>query len=307
MSSYNIITKNEIEFFLSSQKIRYNIVAKDFVVGFPVSISNYNNAGLSFYSGNDYSYIKDFKDTKKGLIICSNKLSDIKVGPFLLVDDPKYIFVLIASLFQKKEKAVIDKTSILSKKAIIGINVSIGCNTVIGDDVIIEDNVIIGNNCVIENSIIKKNTIIMHSSLIGSSGLGSIFNKNGNQIPFPHFGKVEIFDNCILGNNTIINRGSLSNTIIKKNTHISANCFIAHNCIIGENVFMAPYVKIAGSSVIGDNCFIGMDVNIKDNITIESNNTIGMGVSITKSIVDVNGTFIENKNLKRINKLFNLK
>ena len=104
---------------------------------------------------------------------------------------------------------------------LIGKNVNFGKNSLIGSNSIIESNVVMDKNCVIgsevviKNSIIGDNVVIQDGCKIGQKGFGFIPIK-GQNIKFPHIGKVQIKDFVEIASNCTIDRGSIDDTKLEK-------------------------------------------------------------------------------------------
>ena len=174
---------------------------------------------------------------------------------------------------------------------LIGKNVKIGKNSMIGSNSIIEQNVKIGENCVIgssviiKNSVIGNNVVIQDNCKIGQKGFGFI-PIDGENIKFPHIGKVCLSDNVEIASGCTIDRGSIDDTIIGKNTYLDNQVHVAHNVKIGANCMIAGQVGFAGSSKIGNNVSIGGQAGISGHLKIGNNVKIGGGSGVVKDIGD---------------------
>ena len=174
---------------------------------------------------------------------------------------------------------------------LIGKNVKIGKNSLIGSNSIIESNVVMGKNCTIgsevtiKNSIIGDNVVIQDGCKIGQKGFGFIPIK-GQNIKFPHIGKVQIKDFVEIASNCTIDRGSIDDTIIGKNTYLDNQVHIAHNVQIGSDCMIAGQVGFAGSSRIGNNVSIGGQAGVSGHLKIGNNVKIGGGSGVVKDIED---------------------
>ena len=271
-----ILEENRIEFDLRTSPMC--------PLEFPVNINDFSKNGMTFYVGNDPDKIVPWKRTSHGLIICNKDLSDfVEEGPFLFVEKARRAFALCSYLFIKPTTYNIHSTAIIDPRAKIAKNVSIGPYCVIGDSVI-GNNTVIGSHCVLkDNVIVGENVNIFSNVSLGEPGLGSVLNGEGNNILFPHFDKLIIEDNVVVGSGTFIDKGSLMPTTIKRGVHISKCCSIGHNCIIGENTYLSHSVHIGGSAIIGERCWLAIGVCIKDSITITNEVSIGMNATVTRS------------------------
>ena len=190
-----------------------------------------------------------------------------------------------------KPKKNLYKNVIFGNNVLIGKNVKIGRNCEIGSNSIIQKNVIIGEKSVIgygsiiRNSIIGKNVVIQDNCKIGQKGFGFVPLK-GNNLKFPHIGKVVIKDNVEIASGCTIDRGSVDDTIIGENTYLDNQVHIAHNVQIGSNCMIAGQVGFAGSSHIGDNVQIGGQAGVSGHLKIGNNVKIGGGSGVVKNIED---------------------
>ena len=174
---------------------------------------------------------------------------------------------------------------------LIGNKVKIGKKCYIGSNSIIESGTIIGNNCIIGSNVtlkcteIKNNVVIQDGCKIGLKGFGFI-PIPGNNLKFPHIGRVIIMDNVEMGASCTIDRGSVDNTIIGQNTYLDNQVHIAHNVKLGKNCMIAGQVGFAGSSTIGNNVSIGGQAGVSGHLKIGNNVKIGGGSGVIKDIED---------------------
>ena len=226
------------------------------------------------------------KETEK--IIVKNVLFELskalkKIYPSADIDFPDNTLKLSNKLKYKDVK--------FGNNVLIGKNVKIGKNTTIGPNTIIESNVILGKDCVIgsntvlKNTIIGNNVVIQDGCKIGVKGFGFIPVK-GNNIKFPHIGRVIISDNVEIASGCTIDRGSVDDTEIGKNSYLDNQVHVAHNVKIGSDCMIAGQVGFAGSSTIGNNVSIGGQAGISGHLTIGNNVKIGGGSGVVKDIED---------------------
>ncbi len=191
----------------------------------------------------------------------------------------------------KKPNNKLFKNVIFGNNVLVGGNVKIGKNSVIGSNSIIESNVKIGNNCtigyntILRKSIIGNNVVIQDNCKIGQKGFGFIPHK-GENIKFPHIGKVIIKDNVEIASSCTIDRGSVDDTIIGNNTYLDNQVHVAHNVQIGSNCMIAGQVGFAGSSKIGNNVQIGGQAGVSGHLKIGDNVKIGGGSGVVKDVGD---------------------
>lgn len=268
----------------------------------------YNGQGLAFYKGNDVNKVLMWKDSLKGLIITSLKFKEkLKSGPFLLVENPQLAFIYAVSLIRKAPKASIHPTVIIDPEAELGSNISIGAYTVIGKCKI-GSNSKLGTHVTISDNVeIGTNFVAMNACIIGEATLGSQIDYDGNNISFPHLGKLIIGNDVVMGPNVIVNRGALSDTIIGNNTHLATNSYVAHNAVLGYNVYISPFALIAASVKIGDRSYIGFGAMLAAGIQIEEGVSVGLGAIVTKSCLQKNATLAADTKVRNLGNLFSMK
>ena len=127
--------------------------------------------------------------------------------------------------------------------------------------------------------------VLQDGCKIGQKGFGFI-PVNGNNIKFPHIGRVILEDNVEIGSNCTIDRGSVDDTCIGKNTYLDNQVHMAHNVKIGSNCMIAGQVGFAGSSKIGNHVSIGGQAGISGHLIIGNNVKIGGGSGVVKDIED---------------------
>jgi len=295
--------------FLKGEKIAHEFMGDDCsVLNKVVGWSAFEGEGLTFYSGKNPDELKPWKNEKNGLIITSSSFQqDMKNGPFVFVDAPKVVFMMLANLMVPVAKSRIHPTAIIHTEAKIGKDFSIGAYSVIGK-VSIGDNCKIGNHVSIQdNTLIGNNVKILSGCMIGEPGLGSEVGMSEQQITFPHFAGVEIQDNVVIGTNTVINCGAMEDTIIGENTHISSNCLVAHNCELGKGVYLAACASIAGSVKIGARSYIGFGACIKEGVVLGEEITVGIQITVQKNYTKQGITLINASIPKEIGSIFTLK
>ncbi len=281
----NNISVLEIKQVLHENNLDYILTANmDTVLPYPVAWSEFKGEGLTFCIDLDKNKFLSFQDSNNSLIIISKKLRDaIKQGPFLFVDDPKHAFILTARLFQPKLTIGIHPSAIIDPNAKIGRNVCIGPLCSIGAAKI-GDNVQLGANVTISEHVrIDDRVTIMSGAHLGDPGVNRTIAADGKPIGFPHFDKLIINEDVVIGSGTVLMQGILNPTVIGKGCAISSNCVIGHNARLGKYVYMSIGVLVGGHVTIGDNSFIGLGACLKDNINIAERVTVGMNTTVTRS------------------------
>lgn len=227
----------------------------------------------------------------KASVIIIPKDSDVKKKDaggrvFVLVDDPKKIFIKIADWCfpTNKKKGEIHKSSVIDPDATIDPSVYIGPHCVIGKCNIDTGTIIYANVVINEGVSIGKKVIINPGCVIGFDGFGYYKDEDGALKNFPHYGSVIIEDDAEIGSNTSIDRGTLGNTIIKKGAKIDNLVHIAHNVVVGENSMVIAHSMIGGSTKIGKNVWIAPNAAVIDGIKIGDNSLIGLGAVVIRDV-----------------------
>ena len=248
-------------------------------------------------------YKEDINKTKAIICITSKKLekflperlNKIVVGNVLyeLARVTKLLYpfsdIDYPDLSLDKPKKTSFKGVRFGNNVLVGKNVKIGKNSIIGSNSIIQSKVSIGKNCIIgsgvilKNSIIGNNVVIQDNCKIGQKGFGFIPVK-GQNIKFPHIGKVIIKDKVEIASGCTIDRGSIDDSVIGENTYLDNQVHVAHNVKIGSNCMIAGQVGFAGSTKIGDNVSIGGQAGISGHLKIGDNVKIGGGSGVVKDI-----------------------
>ena len=300
MSKNIFFKKKNIKFNKLFPKINLNnnFVIKDIK---PLHIANKND--LSFFDSLKYKEIASI--TKASACITNKKVQNfLPAGTIKIIVDN--VILELAMILKKiypnadidyndqtlkKPNNKLFKNVIFGNNVLVGGNVKIGKNSVIGSNSIIESNVKIGNNCtigyntILRKSIIGNNVVIQDNCKIGQKGFGFIPHK-GENIKFPHIGKVIIKDNVEIASSCTIDRGSVDDTIIGNNTYLDNQVHVAHNVQIGSNCMIAGQVGFAGSSKIGNNVQIGGQAGVSGHLKIGDNVKIGGGSGVVKDVGD---------------------
>jgi len=220
-------------------------------------------------------------------LVSNSEVSDkAKLANVIQVADPKVTIVLIANLFkpyfsQNKSsispratvhpQANIGRNVIIMDNAVLG-NCSIGDYTVIHPNVVIYDGVEIGAYCEIDAN-----------TTLGAEGMGERMFDGGRILKFPHFSRLVIKDNVLIGPNVTISRGVLTPTIIESCCKINALAHIAHNVYIGERTALSMGAMVCGSARIGRDCWLAPNSTIRNKVAIADSITVGMGAVVAKS------------------------
>lgn len=279
----DVLQRNNITFTCrSSQAVRLDR---------PVDWKTFGGEGLAYYVGDNVDELIKWEAADDCLILCNSKhMAALPAGPYVFVENPRLCFILVARLFKPPRDAQIHPTAVISHEAIIGNNVSVGPFTVIGAAKIGDNSQIGALVSITDHVEMGGNVIIMSGALIGDPCPGSVYDNSGALQLFPHFERVYIGDNVVIGPGTKICRGALTPTKIANGTHIAANCMIGHNCYIGEDVYLAPSVTLSGRVEIGDNSYLGVGCSIKEGVRLARSTTVGMNAAVMRSITLENMT-----------------
>jgi UDP-3-O-[3-hydroxymyristoyl] glucosamine N-acyltransferase len=254
-------------------------------------INEANDRSLVWIKGKKENKQELVNNTAAKFIICDNSLI---ISPelaarkcFIIVEDPKLIFLRIAEhFFGRKKKYGIHPSAIIDPEAEISSICYIGPFTYIGKSKV-GDNTIIDGNCFIYDDVtIGNNVRIQAGTIIGSDGYGYQRNDNLEFEKFPHIGGVIIEDNVDIGSNTCIDRGALGNTIIKEGAKIDNLVHVAHNVIIGRHCAVIANAMLGGSVIIADYSWVAPSASILNQVSIGEKVTVGMAAVVTKNIPD---------------------
>jgi len=234
------------------------------------------------------SNLENFLPMNIDKIIVKNVLLDLArvlklIYPSADVDYPD--LSLKKPLKNKYKTVKFGNNVLVGKKVIIGKNTIIGSNTIIEQGVKIGDNCIIGSGVIIKNSLIGNRVMLQDNCKIGQKGFGFIPIK-GQNIKFPHIGRVIIEDDVEIASSCTIDRGSVDDTSIGKNTYLDNQVHIAHNVKIGSDCMIAGQVGFAGSATIGNNVSIGGQAGVSGHLKIGNNVRIGGGSGVIKDVAD---------------------
>ena len=263
-----------------------------------------NRKSICFYENE--KYLKDFQQSKAGLILITGSSCITESSYFLKVSKPYLAFMTLVSWWLQEDitnsKREISNRASIHKTAKIGANVQIDDFVVIEEDVIIGDNTCIsvgsvimkktkiGKNCkifpnvvVYENCIIGDNVIIHSSSVIGADGFGFL-EINGSHVKIPQVGNVVIENDVEIGANTCIDRATIGTTLVKTNTKIDNLVQIGHNCTVEESSILCSQVGLAGNTFIGRKVYLAGQVGVAGHLKIEDNTMVGAQSGVASSL-----------------------
>jgi len=204
------------------------------------------------------------------------------------VEDPRRAAILAANLlkpyFSQREGAI-SATAAVHPQAKLGRNVivmdgavlgrcSIGDYSVIHPNVVVYEGVEIGAFCEIDAN-----------ATLGAEGMGAPRHDGERVLKFPHFSRLIIKDNVLIGPNVTISRGVLTPTIIGTGCMINAQAHIAHNVHIGRRTALSMGAIVCGSARIGEGCWLAPHSTVRNQVEIADGITVGMGAVVTKSFL----------------------
>lgn len=268
------------------------------------SLDNALSNEISFLTDKKYEHY--LETTQAGVVILSKKMLGFTSNPHILVDNPYYVYALVAQCLNptktvsdsKHPSAVISRaakvsdTVFISENVVVQSGVFIGNGTFVSPGAVIEENVQIGENSRIGSNvticngcIIGNNVIIEAGTVIGGDGFGWA-NNQGQWVKIPQIGKVIIGNDVSIGNNVTIDRGAIEDTIIEDNCIIDNQVHIAHNVKIGSGSAIAGQVGFAGSTTLGKNCTVAGQVGFAGHIDIVDNVHFLAKAGVTNNIAE---------------------
>ncbi|BCN93434.1 UDP-3-O-acylglucosamine N-acyltransferase [Thiomicrorhabdus immobilis] len=276
--------------FLAENGVDYDFVGDDSIEINQVSgLDNARADQVSFLT--DKKYLDYLQTTQAGLVILNKKMVDATHVAHLLVDNPYYVYALVAQLLNPLKPAsnFIHPSAVVHQDAIVGDDVYIGENVVVQQGVKIESGSYLAAGCVIEefttlgkqcrigsnatichHCSLGDNVIIEAGAVIGGDGFGWA-NNQGQWFKIPQVGRVIIGNNVSIGNNVTVDRGAIEDTIIEDNCIIDNQVHLAHNVKIGSGSAIAGQAGFAGSTVLGKNCTVAGQVGFAGHIEITDN------------------------------------
>lgn len=259
---------------------------------------------LSFL--NSSKFVSSLATTQAGLVIIAEKFAAESPCPSLIVQDPYYVYSLLAqalyptelpfqgvadsatvSLTAKvSENACIDANCVLQDDAVVGENTWIAPGCVVYDKVQIGKNCVIGANVVIHSScVLGDNVRIESGTIIGGDGFGWAPHR-GAWSKIPQVGRVLIGNHVSIGNNCTIDRGAIEDTIIEDHCIIDNLVHIAHNVVIGEGSAIAGQVGFAGTTTLGKHNIVAGQVGFAGHLTTADNCHFAAKSGVTHDIKD---------------------
>ncbi|ETZ07633.1 UDP-3-O-acylglucosamine N-acyltransferase [Holospora obtusa F1] len=184
--------------------------------------------------------------------------------------------------------AQIPKSCYIGPFTVIEEDVVLGEECVLGAHVVVGKGVVIGRECRIDAHVTLFHAELGHrvhihsGARIGQSGFGFLMTDSG-PVDIPHWGKVRIGSDVVLGANTTIDRGTLDDTVIGDRVRIDNTVQIAHNVQLGNDVVLAAQTGISGSCVIEDKCMLGGQVGLAPGVRLGSGTVVAAKSGVMRS------------------------
>jgi len=216
--------------------------------------------------------------------------------PYIVSPNPRLDFIKVLNHFFPANvgNGMIHPSAVIENGAIIGKNVTIGAHCFISSQCIIGENTILHPNVTLENEVhIGRNCEIKSGAVIGQDGFGFERDEDGTPIHFPHYGKVIVNDNVLIGANACIDRGVMGDTVVENDVKIANLVHIAHNCHVGNGSFIIDSSVLCGGTQIGKNCWVAPNASVKEHAKINDNALIGLG-TVVLSDIEQNAVMIGN-------------
>ena len=189
----------------------------------------------------------------------------------------------IASSASIAETSYIGAGAVIGADAVVEAGAEIGPCAVIGPGVVIGEGSRIGARASIQCAIVGRNCEVYAGAVIGEAGFGLTPGQRG-LISLPHFGRVIIEDDVVIGAVCTIDRGMLKDTILRQNVRLDNHCHIAHNVDVGRSVVMAAFAGVSGSVTIGDGAQFGGRVGVADHLHVGEGARLAADAAIMRDV-----------------------
>ena len=271
-------------------------ITKQFKVVRPASLSNPRDNAVLFVTEGFLKYWEAVLSVKECIVIwpenhpVPEELA--KKHAVILSKEPRYGF---ANFFYENKITynTMPKSYRMENGAMICEGAKIGEGTIIFPGAYVDSDVEIGKNCYIASGVrivgnvqIGDDCIIRENTVIGSDGLTTRRNENGEIITIPQFGGVIIENNVQIGANSVVCKGAIDNTIIGTGSRIDNCSFISHNVKMGKDTIVVGEVLMMGSSSTGERAYLSGNVVVRDGVSIGNDAFVGMGSVVTKDVPD---------------------
>ncbi len=189
----------------------------------------------------------------------------------------------IASSASIADTARIGAGAVIGADAVVEAGAEIGPGAVIGPGVVIGACSRIGARASLQCALVGRNCEIYAGAVIGEAGFG-LTPGEGGLISLPHFGRVIIEDDVVIGAVCTIDRGMLKDTILRQNVRLDNHCHIAHNVDVGRSVVMAAFAGVSGSVTIGNGAQFGGRVGVADHLHVGEGARLAADAAIMRDV-----------------------
>ena len=198
----------------------------------------------------------------------------------ILCESPRYEFIralnyLINNQYisNKKFTGLISSKAKVHPTAIIEEGASIGDGCIVGPYVHIHSNVVMNNDC----------SVGAYTS-IGHAGFSFERHEKNVSARMPHFGRVLIGDNVVIGSHCSISRGVLQDTVIDDEVKIDDQSYLAHNVRVGRGSLLMSGCRLNGRVAVEECCWIGTGAVVKEGVSVGTNAIIGMSSCVINNV-----------------------
>ena len=260
--------------------------------------SNLKNNTIAFALQVDNDLINALK-LKKSIVIFiplnTNLPQECSTNNLILeCVNPRYEYIKTTRhVFKQDNVSIEHELNYVHPTAKIGKSVVLSPFTYIGPNCIIEDDCNIFPGAKILSKVkIGKGTQIGSNTVIGGIGFGierdngkerEVISFGGDPLKMPHFGGVEIGNNCDIGALTTICSGAIEPTILEDYVMVDDHVHIAHNCKIKRGAAIVACAEVSGSVQVGEEAWISPNSSVMQKISIGPRCIVGLGAVVLKS------------------------
>lgn len=198
----------------------------------------------------------------------------------VLCENPRYDFIRALNYLIKNQyisnlnfSGVISNNAKVHPTAIIENGASIGDGCIVGPHVHIHSNVVMNNCC----------SVGAYTS-IGHEGFSFERHEKNVSARMPHFGRVLIGNNVVIGSHCSISRGFLQDTVIDDEVKIDDQSYVAHNVRVGRGSLLMSGCRLNGRVVVEEYCWIGTGAVVKEGVSVGANVIIGMSSCVINNV-----------------------
>ncbi len=277
--------------------------AKEIKISGVAALENAQPGEISFVETR--SHFAQAQKSRASALVVDMNFPQVPNKSLLRIDDPRYGFVQIMKLFERKPRlqpgihpsaivaehgVVIGQDVSVAECTVIREHVSIGQGSQIESGVHLGEGVKVGEHCWIGPNVVLMhgvqigNRVTIHGgSVIGGDGFGYVWADERHH-KIPQLGTVKIDDDVEIGCNVCIDRATFGVTRIRCRTKIDNQVQIGHNNDIGEDGIIVSQVGLSGSVTTGKRVTLAGQVGVADHVTIGDRATVGAASGVTKDI-----------------------